>query len=646
MTRRKRKLAWCAAGAAVCALALAGPIQTAGAGTPESAVAAQAGSLRWIVEGPGTQNALAAIQRLDPGLAAAYFDTSRATILSGDASPSQAPASAVPPGWAAAPAQHYTSYGPCTSDPACSSLSRDIGSGAIAASGIPTVMYDDENWSKTPDAEKSGVCSAMQQFTQLAHANGLASIMAPDQNLASPGVITSFQGGESQDWQTYLRLGLASCAAASGTNAYHIMSQPFETHWCGGQGGACEGSEADFAAFVTQAALQARGVSPGLTLTAGLTTNPRYNATPQALYQDTLDTGNLVGGYWLNVAGNPSNPGTAVQYLEMLSGAVPLYLGSGAALGQTFPAGSTSATIPLAATGSDHTFVSGQDLPGGTTIPAGAYRFEPWTDGSSGSAAAGLEVGYCTPPACTDRTPIIQPGSWTADLPAGDPGVTSTYQTSSPATLPPGGPYRLYLDVHIRSGAGYNLLYGAGKTSTNLAVPRPSSEPAGARSPVLFAQRGNRLGTALPAASSPASLSLAQPGNTATFISGPALHAGVTVPAGAWQFQYWTGGSGQSATVSLQTGYCAGSCTRRTPIIAPTAGWQATVQAGARGAADPGGAFTTTAPTQLPASGGPYHLYWTVTVTAPGNFGLRYDAAQAPTNVATPLLMPLRGPHP
>lgn len=408
-----------AACAAVCGLGLAGSIQTAGAGVSVPSMASRTGSLRWIVEGPGS------------------------TVLSGDAKPSQPPASAVPPGWAAVPAQHYTSYGACTTDPGCASLTQDIDSGAIAVSGVPTVMYDDENWTKTPDAEKSGVCSAMKQFTQEAHANGLATIMAPDQNLASPGVITSFQGGESEDWQTHLRLGLGSCAAASGTNAYHIMSQPFQTHWCGGQGGACEGSEADFAAFVTQAALQARAVSPGLTLTAGLTTNPRYNTTPQALYQDTLDTRDLVGGYWLNVAGSPSNPGTAVQYLEMLSGAVPLYLDSDTMLGETFPGGSTSAKLPLATTGSDYTFVSGQDLPGGTAIPAGAYRFEPWTDGGTGSAAVGLEVGYCTPPGCADRTSIIQPGSWTTGVPAGDPGVTSTYQTRSPTILSPGGPYRL-----------------------------------------------------------------------------------------------------------------------------------------------------------------------------------------------------------
>lgn len=106
----------------------------------------------------------------------------------------------------------------------------------------------------------------------------------------------------------------------------------------------------------------------------------------------------MVHGFWLNVAGNPSNPATAVQYLEMLNGAVPLYLGGNGTLGETFPAGTAAGKIPLA--GNDLSFVSGQDIPAGTVIPAGTYKFEPWTDGSAGSAALDVEVGYCDAARC------------------------------------------------------------------------------------------------------------------------------------------------------------------------------------------------------------------------------------------------------
>jgi hypothetical protein len=604
---------------------------------------------QWIVEGPGDQNALAAIQGLDPALAQKYFDNDRSYILAGDAQPTEPPADEVPPGWPAVPAQHYTSFGPCpvnsggVPQPGCASFSGDIGSGALTGSGIRAVMYDDENWTKTPAAEKTGVCSYMKQFAQLAHANQLMSIMAPDQNLASPGVITSFQGGESTDWQSYLRLGLANCAAASGTDLYHIMSQPFETPWCGGQGAACEGSEADYTDFVTQAALQAKSVNPNIGLTAGLSTSPRYNVTPQAMYQDSLDVSRLVPGVWLNVAGNPANPATAVQYLEMRSGLLPLYPGDDGALSRAFPTAAQPASMSLATAGAQSTFVSSQTDPAGTVIPAGSYTFEPWTDSGSGSATVSVEVGYCTPPGCTDRVPIIGDGAWPSTVPAGDPGVVSSFTTRTPTTLPPGGPYSIYVTVHVDSPGPVSLLSGTGSDSTNVAVPRPSSEPATPRTSVVFAQPGMGSGTGPPAGPTARRFSLARPGNTVTFSTGQVLRPGTVVPAGPWEFQYWTDGTGGPATLGLQAGYCSQGCTERYPIVGSSAGWQATVAAGAEGAADPGGAFTTTSPTQLPASGGPYRLYWTVTVESPGAFNLLYDSAGAPTSLATPLALPSGG---
>lgn len=596
-----------------------------------------AGKLHWIVEEAGTQDALTTVGRLDPQLARMSFGDERTDVLS----MTRPPRSSVPAGWSSVPAYHYTSYGPCTAGlKGCASLSTDVADGTLRASGIPAVMYDDENWNRTPAAEKSGACAAMRDFTDLAHQQGLRSVMAPDQNLASPGVITTYQGGESENWQTYLRLGLGGCAAASGTDAYHIMSQPFQTHWCGGQGGACEGSEADFTDFVTQAALQATAVEPDVTMTAGLSTNPRYNVTPQALYQDSIDVDGVVDGFWLNVAGNPSNPGTAVQYLEMLDGMLPYYLGDGGVLSDTFPSGATPSRVPLGA-GRELTFTSDRTLPGGTVLPAGSYKFEPWTDGTDGTADLGVEVGYCRPPDCTDRTPIISPDAWRVDVPAGDPGATSTYTTAAATTLPADGQYRLYTTIRVRTAAAFGLLYGTGGRSTNLAVPRPSSEPVLRRSAVVFAHRGGVLGTRTATTAVPARFDLDHAGNAATFTTAPILAAGETVPAGAWQFQYWTGAGTGSAVVRLEAGYCSADCRERTPIIGPDAGWRSTVTAGARGGADPGGAATTTDATVLPGSGGPYRLYWRLVVEQPGPVELRYDAERAPTNLATPLPLPV-----
>jgi hypothetical protein len=408
-------------------------------------------------------------------------------------------------------------------------------------------MYDNENWRYTPQNEKTDVCSYMKQFAQLANANHFASIMAPDQNLASPGVITSYQGGETENWQTYLRLGLGTCAGASGAPAYHIMAQPFQTHWCGGQGGACEGSEADFTNFVTQAALQGRAVNPGLLLTAGLTTNLRYNSTPQALYQDSLNVRKNINGFWLNVPGNPPNAGVAVQYLEMLSGLVPFYFGPDQTLSAAFPKDSAPEVLPLSRSSGQTIFESNSALPAGSVIPAGTYTLQPWSDGSNGSAAVSIEVGYCTPPACGGKTPLIGPGRWNAQIPADDAGSILSYTTVTPTRLPPGGPYRLYVAVQVQSGGGFGLRFNAAAASTNLAIPRPSSDPMVPRTSVMFARGGQGLSTSQPPTGVPSTLSLAKAGNTATFWTRQALTPGDLIPAGAWQFQYWTDGNGSSA---------------------------------------------------------------------------------------------------
>ena len=192
-----------------------------------------------------------------------------------------------------------------TTDRRCTSLTDDLNAGAINSASTPIVLYDDERWKKTPSAEQKDPCNYMQQFTRLAHAKGFATIMAPDQNLASPLVGSGYQGGESENWQASLRLGLGTCAARTGTERYHIMAQPFESHWGPTPERIFAGGEADFVNFVTQAALQAKAVNPKLVITAGLSTNPRYRPTAQILYQESVDVQHIVDGFWLNLWATP-----------------------------------------------------------------------------------------------------------------------------------------------------------------------------------------------------------------------------------------------------------------------------------------------------------------------------------------------------
>ncbi len=146
----------------------------------------------------------------------------------------------------------------------------------------------------------------------------------------------------------------------------------------------------------------------------------------------------------------------------------------------------------------------------------------------------------------------------------------------------------------------------------------------------------------LPANGTASRFSLATEGAILTSESAQTYPAGVVIPAGAWEFQFWTDGDAGSAKLALEFGYSTPSGTR-VPIISSTAGWTPHVTAGALGAADAAGAFTTTSPTTLPP-GGPYRLYWAVTVAKAGAFNLLYGSKSAPTNLATPFVQPLGFP--
>jgi len=93
-------------------------------------------------------------------------------------------------------------------------FAADLASHAIAPA-YTWVMYDLEYWAQTPLAEQQNPAAAMQQFGQLAHANGLKVIQAPGRDLAlAPGAACPPARGENLDhW--YLRCNIPGAAAAS-----------------------------------------------------------------------------------------------------------------------------------------------------------------------------------------------------------------------------------------------------------------------------------------------------------------------------------------------------------------------------------------------------------------------------------------------
>jgi hypothetical protein len=451
MTRVRARIAVAAA-----LLAIAVP----GAGLAQAqAAAGSAGG--WIIDGDQLQT----LYTDDPPLATANFSTQVTDVFE---SPSGT--AGIQPGWTSTRTSHFTRYESCDGATSCTSLADDINDGVTLP---PVALYDDEVWSKTPAAEQQDPCGYMQDFTSAAQAYGLRTILAPDQNLAAPGNITNYQGGETQNWQSYLRLGLARCAAATGTETLHVMSQPFEAYWCCNPQGNGQGGVQDFVSFVTQAALQARAVNPDIEITEGISTNPRYSAAADVMYADYMDVRGIADKAWLNIVGT-GGYSMAEQFLTDVDNnkattveSPVLYLHAADALSSIQPTATQVSAFSLATAGSSLLLTGSQAIPG-NTIPSTDGEFQFWTGGTS-SQTAELQVnyGYCDS-GCGSRH-LVQ----TLDVPVtgGQAGTVvpgGAFDIASPISLPSGTWYP-YVRVIVHTAGSFNLLYGSAGDATNLA---------------------------------------------------------------------------------------------------------------------------------------------------------------------------------
>lgn len=433
----------------------------------------------WFIDGNQLQSL---IGYSSSNLPARYFNTPN-TVVMNDAMNTN---SYVPNGWKSQAGNHYTSYGTagCSEDNGCYSLMGDLSvhNGSVT-NNAPVALYDNETWTYTPSAEQSSPCSYMSQFVSTAHLHGLTTIVAPDQDLAEPGNITSFQGGESENWQAYLRFGLAACAAKTGSDWYHIMSQPFESNWCSNPFEECESSESDFDNFITQAALQAKAVNPSIKLSDGLSTNPDYfglfrgtQTFAKTIYQDYMDTEHIVNAVWMNVIGNQGNL-TTVYFLGLLSRgakATPRssvwFLEPNNILRNEQTSNTQTTDFSLANVGTSMLLTSNQTIRSKAQIPAGTGDFQFWTDGSPNqSAQLNVTFGYCQGKTCTNQTSIT---GVNVTVLGGARGVTvpsGAFTTDSDITLPNKGPYHLYVQLKVLQPGSFNLQYGD-DTPTNLST--------------------------------------------------------------------------------------------------------------------------------------------------------------------------------
>src|SRR6185437_2805950 len=253
------------------------------------------------------------------------------------------------------------------------------------------------------------------------HLRGLTTVVAPDQDLAEPGINTQYQGGESENWQAYLRLGLAACAAKTGSEWYHIMSQPFESNWCSNPFEECQSSESDFDNYVTQAALQAKAYNPSIKLADGLSTNPTYfgyyrgtQTFAKTIYQDYVDTQHIVNAVWMNVIGNEGNL-TTIYFLSLISRGAQAqprssiwFFEPNHTLRNSQTSNSSTHTLSLNNPGTSILFNSNQTMKAKTKIPAGTGELQFWTDGTPDQMAqVNVTLGYCKGTSCNQQTSIV-----------------------------------------------------------------------------------------------------------------------------------------------------------------------------------------------------------------------------------------------
>lgn len=157
--------------------------------------ASAATTSNWVMTGWNIHQ----LDQLSPATARHFFDTpgSYATGPLAATSP-------VSDGFVTSGVLVYNSY---------AQFAADIASHAIAPS-YGWVMYDPEYWAQTPVNEQQNPALYMQEFGQLAHANGLKVIEAPGRDLGLvPGSACPQAPGESLD-RWYLRCDIPGAAAA------------------------------------------------------------------------------------------------------------------------------------------------------------------------------------------------------------------------------------------------------------------------------------------------------------------------------------------------------------------------------------------------------------------------------------------------
>jgi hypothetical protein len=185
---------------------------------------------------------------------------------------------------------------------------------AVAGDQVPAgtygVLYDPEAWTFTPMTEQLDPVQAATRAATVAHAHGLRLIVAPALNLTT----VLRPGSQEPRWRQFLDLDLAGHLARV-ADVVELQAQSLER------------DPVTYAAFVRAAAAQASAANPGISVLAGLSTNPPgAPVDSQHLTAAIAATRSMVAGYWLNIPGqgprcptcNAPRPDIAIQTLQAL----------------------------------------------------------------------------------------------------------------------------------------------------------------------------------------------------------------------------------------------------------------------------------------------------------------------------------------
>ena len=181
----------------------------------------------------------------------------------------------------------------------------------LLQSGVKGIIYDNERWDLTPEAEQRNPAYYAKLSAEQAHGHGLLFVTAPGVSLVP--VLAPESRMKRHD--EYLRLGLAADAARY-ADVIDIQAQ------------AVASDTELYANFVHQAAEQARQANPKVIVVAGLSTNPGgRHMTADELLRAIAATRDAADGYWLNIPRSGEQcpqcefrPDIAIEVLRTLAG--------------------------------------------------------------------------------------------------------------------------------------------------------------------------------------------------------------------------------------------------------------------------------------------------------------------------------------